>query len=393
MKTKIVIVGAGTAGLSILRNLHRKRNDLDLTVIEPNEIHYYQPLWTLVGAGVYPLQKSARSMRDFIPSDVEWLKAPVKSFQPEQNQVKLQDETTVAYDYLVVAPGIQLDWQKVKGLRETLGKNGVCSNYSKDTVEYTWQTMQSFKGGRALFTFPSTPIKCAGAPQKVMYLAEETFRNNGVRNRSVVKFISAGAAIFGVAKYRLALEKVIERREIQTQFRYDLVEVDGPAKKAIFKNLDTGEVLNENFDMLHVTPPMSAPDFIKQSPLANESGWVDVNKHTTQHVRYSNVFSAGDASGLPNSKTGAAVRRQGPVLVEHLLAIIDGKISHAKYNGYASCPLVTSRSSCILAEFDYDGNPSETFPFDQGKERYSMYLVKKLLIPFMYWNAMMKGYF
>ncbi len=393
MKKKLVIVGGGTAGLSVMRNMHRNRRDLEITIIEPSEKHYYQPLWTLVGGGVFPFKKSERDFKDFVPSDVRWLKDYVSEFSPESNQLKTKGGETVEYDFLVVVPGIQIDWNKIEGLEETLGQNGVCSNYSKEHVGYTWTTMKNLKKGRALFTFPSTPIKCAGAPQKVMYLAEETFRDNNCRKDIEVRFVSAGQAIFGVQKYRDALEKIIEKRDIKTQFKHDLVKIDGAKKVASFRNLETGEVVDEPFDMIHVTPPMSAPDFIKHSPLANDAGWVDVDKYTTQHNRFKNVFSIGDASGLPNSKTGAAIRKQGPVLLDHLNATIDGKTGTKKYNGYASCPLVTSRSSCILAEFDYEGQPDETFPFDQAKERYSMYILKKTIIPFMYWKAMMRGFF
>lgn len=332
-------------------------------------------------------------MSKLIPQDVQWIKESVSGFDPENNLVLLKNGDQVNYDYLIVAPGIQIDWHKIEGLKETLGKNGVCSNYSKDHVSYSWEAMNSFKGGKALFTFPSTPIKCAGAPQKVMYLAEETFRQNKVRSNAEVKFVSAGGAIFGVQKYRDALEKLLIEKDIHTLFGKDLVKIDGDKKIATFKDLSSGQEHEEEFDMIHVTPPMSAPDFIKNSKLSNEAGWVDVNKDTTQHMRYKNIFSIGDASGLPNSKTGAAIRRQGPVMISHLLAEIDGKSSDMKYNGYASCPLVTSRSSCILAEFDYNGEPDETFFFDQAKPRLSMFLLKKYIIPFMYWNAMMRGYF
>ncbi|MCH2534511.1 MAG: NAD(P)/FAD-dependent oxidoreductase [Bdellovibrionales bacterium] len=393
MKTKVVIIGAGTAGLSVLKNLHRRRKDLQLTIIEPQETHYYQPLWTLVSGGIFPFSKSSQPMSKYIPKSVDWIKEYVSGFDPENNKVLLKNGEEIAYDYLVVAPGIQIDWDKIEGLKQTLGKNGVSSNYSKDHVPYSWQTMNSFKGGKALFTFPSTPIKCAGAPQKVMYLAEETFRRNNIRPESEVKFVSAGGAIFGVQKYREALEKLLVEKDIHTLFSHDLVKIDGEKKIATFKNTTTGALHEETFDMIHVTPPMSAPDFIKNSKLANEAGWVDVNKHSTQHMKYKNIFSIGDASGLPNSKTGAAIRRQGPVMISQLLAEIDGTTSDLKYNGYASCPLVTSRSSCILAEFDYDGNPDETFVFDQAKPRLSMFLLKKYIIPFMYWNAMMRGYF
>ncbi len=393
MKKKLAVIGGGTAGLPVIRNIHRNRKDIEIILIEPNETHYYQPLWTLVGAGVVPLKDTAKPMADFIPSDVRWIKEYVSEILADENKIKLKSGEVVEYDYLVATPGIQVDYNKVEGLTDTLGKNGVCCNYSKDFVDYTWETMNSLKSGRALFTFPSTPIKCAGAPQKIMYLAEETFRDNGVRSDVEVKFVSAGGGIFGVAKYKAALEKVIANRKINTRYKSDLVRIDGPNKTAYFKDMDSGDVFEEKFDMIHVTPPMSAPDFIKNGPLANEAGWIDVDKYTTQHNKYKNVFSIGDASSLPNSKTGAAIRKQAPVLIRNLLAEIDGHKGDAKYNGYASCPLVTSRSTCILAEFDYEGKPTETFPFDQAKERKSMYFLKKVMLPLLYWKAMMRGYF
>jgi sulfide:quinone oxidoreductase len=392
-KKRVVIVGAGTGGLSVLRNLRRKRSDIELTIIEPNQTHYYQPLWTLIGAGILPFSKSAKNMADFIPKDVNWIKDFVTKFDPENNTLITKDGTQVSYDFLVVAPGIQLDWKKIEGLEETLGKNGVCSNYSEENVEYTWKTMNSLKDGSALFTFPNTPIKCAGAPQKIMYLAEETFRNNSVRDQIKVEFVSAGGAIFGIEKYKKALQKVIKKRDIKEDYKLNLIAIDGHKKIATFENIETHEKVVKSFNMIHVSPPMSAPDFIKNSPISNESGWVDVDKYSTQHNKFKNIFSIGDASSMPNSKTGAAIRKQGPVLVANLLAELDGKAVKSKYDGYASCPLVTSRSTCILAEFDYSGKPAETFPFNQAKERRSMYILKKIIIPFMYWKAMMKGYF
>lgn len=388
---KVVIVGAGTAGLSLLNYIHSKRKDVALTIIEPSTSHYYQPLWTLVGAGVTSLEDSRRDTEDFIPKGVAWLKQRVVSFEPDDNQITLDDGAKIGYDYLIVAPGIQVDWDRIEGLSSALGNGGVCSNYSKDTVEYTWQSIKEFKGGNALFTYPDTPIKCAGAPQKIMYLAEETFRSNNLKDKTTISFVSAGAAIFGVKKYKEALEEVIKDRSIETCYGQNLVKVDGETKIAYFKDSASGEVIEKPFDMIHVTPPMSAPNFVKSSPLANDAGWLDLDKHSLRHNRYSNIFGLGDAGSTPNSKTGAAIRSQAPVVGDNLFAALDGRTLQGAYNGYASCPLVTSRSSCILAEFDYDGTPKETFPFNQAKERYSMYVLKRHVIPFMYWNAMMSG--
>lgn len=385
----IVIVGGGSAGLTVASKL-AKRNDMEITVIDPASKHYYQPAWTLVGGGDTEMEDTVREMKDIIPSSVKHIKEAVKRFSPDKNLVHTSEQD-ISYDYLIVAAGIQIDWTKIEGLTETLGQNGVTSNYHVDCVEKTWEFLQNTNEGNALFTFPNTPIKCAGAPQKIMYLAEEHFRNRNVRQNINVEFVSAGAGIFGVKKYKDALEKVISARNISTDYRLNLIKVDGIKKIATFKHEDSGEIIEKEFSLLHVAPPMSSPDFIKSSDLSGDGGWVDVDKHTLQHPKYENVFSLGDASSLPTSKTGAAIRKEAPVLVANLLSHINGEPLSAHYDGYTSCPLVTGYGKLILAEFDYDGNPVETFPFNQAKERRSMYFFKKYLLPILYWKGMLKG--
>lgn len=387
----ILIVGGGTAGLTVASRLRASDPSLAITLIEPSEHHYYQPLWSLVGAGVFAKESTRRLEADYIPDGVQWLKTRAVAFEPQTSTVLTEDGQRHEYEQLVVAVGIQLDWDKIEGLAGQLGRNGICSNYSYDTVDSTWQALQAFRGGNAIFTFPATPIKCAGAPQKIMYLADDHFRRRGVRDSARVIFASAGAGIFGVQKYARALSKVVQRRGIDTLFRHNLTAVDASAKKATFQHLDTGEQRILDYDLLHVTPPQSAPDVIKRSPLANADGWVEVHKHTLQHVRFPNVFALGDASSLPTSRTGAAIRKQAPVLVENLLATRAGAPSEARYDGYASCPLITGYGRLILAEFDYDGKPAESFPFDQSQERYSMYALKAYGLPEMYWNGMLRG--
>ena len=387
----VVIVGGGAAGISVAATLRSQESPPDVAIIEPSTKHYYQPLWTLVGGGVFDREASVREEADFIPDGATWIQERVSTFEPVQNRVTLSNGDTIGYEQLVVAPGIQLDWNKVDGLPDALGKGGVCSNYSYESVPYTWETLKNFKGGRAVFTFPATPIKCAGAPQKIMWLAEHWMRKQGVREKSTVTFGCATPGIFGIPRYAKSLSKLAAERGIVERYRHDLVAIRASSKEAVFRNLDTGEEHVEPYDMIHVTPPQSAPDFVKASPLANEAGWVDVHKHTTQHVRYPNVFSCGDASSLPNSKTAAAVRKQAPVLAENLLAHRRGEPPTASYNGYASCPLVTGYGRLILAEFGYDGKIMETLPFDQSRERYSLWAIKAHALPRMYWHGMLRG--
>ena len=389
---RVVIIGGGTAGITVAAQLARKGSPSDLAIIEPSDKHYYQPLWTLVGGGVFPKQHSQQDERSLIPVGATWIRDAVSEFSPENNTVLTREGKRIQYDYLVVAPGLQLDWDKVKGLKESLGRDGVCSNYSYETVDKTWEFMRSCRSGNAIFTQPSPPIKCAGAPQKIMYLADDTFQKAGVRQQVNVIFTSAAASIFAVKKYAQALDKVVARRQIYARFQHNLIEVRPATKEAVFQRLDTKEEVVLPYSLLHVTPPMSAPDFIKRSPLANETGWVDVDKQTLQHVRYPNIFSLGDASSLPTSKTGAAIRKQAPILVQNLMAVRQGHALTGRYDGYTSCPLVTGYGKLILAEFDYDLAPQETFPFDQGQERYSMYLLKAYGLPALYWHGMVKGW-
>ncbi|MEZ4382858.1 MAG: FAD/NAD(P)-binding oxidoreductase [Nannocystaceae bacterium] len=390
-KHRIVIVGGGTGGISVAARLARALQPPDVCLIEPSDKHYYQPLWTLVGGGAAERASTERDMASLIPEGVTWLRDAVSAFQPSDNRLVTEGGEVVEYDYLVVAPGIQIRWGAIDGLPAALGRDGVCSNYSYDFVDTTWQAIQATRDGNAIFTYPNTPIKCGGAPQKIMWLAEHYFRKQGRRDAVNVVFASAGPRIFGVEKYRVALEKLVVERGVDTRFHHNLVAIRGRSKEAVFENVERGETVVLPYSMLHVTPPMGPPDFIRRSPLADAAGWVDVDRATTQHVTYKNVYSLGDASSLPTSKTGAAVRKQAPVLVANLLAQMAGKGPEAAYDGYTSCPLVTGYGRLILAEFDYDGNPVETFPFDQAKERLSMYVMKKHLLPAMYWHGMMRG--
>jgi sulfide:quinone oxidoreductase len=326
-----------------------------------------------------------------MPRKAKWIRDAVDEFDPDGNRLLTRDGLEVTYDYLVVAPGIQLNWHKVKGLKETIGKDGVCSNYSFQTVGGTWETLQNFQGGTAIFTHPAGAVKCGGAPQKICYLADDYFRERGIRDKCRIVFVAAMPNMFAVERYRKTLDKVVQRKGIETHFNHNLIELRPETKEAVFENLETGEQMTMHYNMLHVTPPMSAPDFVADSKLADADGWVDVDRHTLRHVRYANVFALGDASNLPTSKTGAAIRKQAPVLAENLQAVMAGREPTARYDGYTSCPLVTGYGKLVLAEFDYDKQPEETFPFDQSKERYSMYLLKKYLLPRLYWYGMLKG--
>jgi sulfide:quinone oxidoreductase len=390
----VLIIGGGAAGITVAAELRRHRKELSVAILEPSDTHAYQPGWTLVGAGVFSLGQTTRREETLIPKGVTWIKEAAAEFHPDENAVQLASGRRVTYQYLVVCPGLQLDWGKIEGLKETLGRNGVCSNYSGTTAQYTWECLQAFRGGTALFTQPAMPIKCAGAPQKIMYLAADRWRRQKQAPSAKIEFCLAGDVLFGVPYFVPPLQAAVKDYGIHLHYKNNLVAVDGKTKTAIFDVTGPGggkSRVTRQFDMMHVTPPQSAPDFIKRSPLANEAGWVAVDPATLQHPKWSNVFGLGDAAGTTNAKTAAAVRLQAPVVVRNLLATADRQPLKATYDGYGSCPLTTAYGKVILAEFAYGGKVTPSFPIDPRPPRRSAWLLKTRLLPFLYWQVMLRG--
>lgn len=412
---QIAIIGAGTAGIMTAAQLLKKEKSLDIVIIDPAEMHYYQPAWTLVGAGTYDFDKTAKPIKDLIPRGVEWIQDSVTEFFPEQAKIKTKQGQVISYSYLIVAPGLVNDLSLIEGLEEAVKKGVVCSNYIDP--KYTWECLKNFKGGNAVFTQPTTPIKCGGAPQKIMYLAADYFRRNGLDKKSNVVFATPGTVIFGIKRIADTLMKVIHRYNVHFKPFYAPVKIDADKKIVYFKSVapddnncivNEGNVLGEKqqgnsliempFDLLHLAPPQTAPKFVKESVLVNEAGWLDIDINSLQHKKYPNIFGIGDVAALPTAKTGAAIRKQAPVVVDNILKLIKGKTADNKsYQGYSSCPLVTGYGKMVLAEFNYKNEftPDPKLKMmligDSSKEHWRLWLLKKYMLPYLYWHKMMKG--
>lgn len=391
---KIAIVGGGTAGISVAARLRRGGAE-DVAVIDPATMHYYQPLWTLVGGGRAPAEESGRPQAKVMPKGVTWIRQAAAEIDPDGREITLDDGSGVGYDYLVVCPGIQLDWAKIAGLSSTLGKDGVSSNYLYELAPTTWEFIRNTRSGTAVFGMPAGPIKCAGAPQKIAYLAADYWREQGVLKNIDIHLVLPTPGMFGVKEFADVLVGVARRYGITVHFESEVTEVRPDARQAVVTDIKTGTTQALPYTMMHLVPPQSAPDWIKKSALAdpnNPAGYVEIDKHTMQHTRYPNVFSLGDAGSSPNSKTGAAIRKQAPVVVENLTSVMNGGRPTASYGGYASCPLTTSRRKMLLAEFDYSMKPAPSIPvINTLKERTDMWYLKRYGLPFMYWNLMLRG--
>lgn len=390
---KLLIVGGGSGGCTMAAKL--SKYERDVIILEPNDTHYYQPMFTLIGGGMKTISQSRSSTKSVIPKNVNWIQDRVKSFSPKVNIVTTSNGDIINYDYMVVSIGLQYNYDQIIGLREALDKkdSGVCTNYSSQYVEKTYQILQNFNGGNAIFTFPNTPIKCAGAPQKIMYITEDYLRKNGKRSKANIIYKTSTPAIFGVKKYAQKLQQICNARNIKVGTRQNLIKIDSTQNKATFEFLDIpNKTESLEYSMLHVTPPMGPPDVLIKSSLSNSAGYLDVDPYTLRHNVYGNIFGIGDCTSCPTSKTGAAVAAQSIIVLKNMINVMNGKNIKYKYDGYTSCPLVTGYSKCILAEFDYNLKPLETFPINQGNELRSMLFMKKHVLPFIYWNIMLKGY-
>lgn len=395
-KHQILIIGGGTAGISVASRLLRKKYT-DVAVIEPSDRHYYQPAWTLVGGGQFDIAKTARREAKVMPKGATWIRKAAASFDPDSNTVACSDGSTYEYEVLVVCPGIQLDWHRTEGLEATLGRNGVSSNFRFDLAPKTWEFIRTTRSGTAVFTMPTGAIKCGGAPQKIAYLAADHWRKQGVLQDIDVHLVVPSPRIFGIPEIADSLDEVIADYGINLHVESEVTSVDPDGRKVVVKAVgDRGTDTTLPYDVLHVVPHQSAPDWIKSSPLSTGEGpgYVSIDKHTMQHTKYPNVFALGDAGSSPNSKTGAAIRKQAPVVAENIDSYLTNERLGKEYHGYSSCPIVTSSHDMLMAEFDYDLRMTPTFPtwmFDPAKPHRPYWYLKKYGLPFMYWNLMLRG--
>ncbi|MCX4026863.1 NAD(P)/FAD-dependent oxidoreductase [Endozoicomonas sp. SM1973] len=393
----VVVVGGGAAGIATTASLLNREPDLNIVIIDPANCHYYQPGWTLVGAGVFKAKQTVKPMADVIPKKANWIKHAVKYFKPEQSQVILSNNQAISYQALIVAAGIKLDWAAIEGLPQALGRQGITSNYSFELAPYTWQLVTQLKSGKAIFTQPALPIKCAGAPQKALYLSADYWLKNNRLHNIQLNFYNAGDSLFGVKEYVPALMQYIRKYSANIFYKHNLTAIDANNKIAIFTLTDSEgsqDTIEKPFDLLHVCPPQLAPDFIRHSPLADNNGWLNVHPDTLQHTQYQNIFGVGDVCSTPNAKTAAAARKQAPVVAENVTHCLNGNNPSVAYNGYGSCPLTVEKGKIVLAEFLYGGKVSPTFPswLNEGTQpsRLAWHL-KHRVLPAVYWHGMLKG--
>lgn len=413
VKAKVVIVGGGAAGITMASYLSDKLRYDDITIIEPNEIHHYQPGYTLIASGTFKPDQVLKPTAKLIPSDVKWLKDYVTELNPESNEVITSKNGKISYDFLVLVPGCVADFNQIEGVsRETLGTNGIHSIYDFEGAAKCRDALQKLpekKEGRLIFTDTYTKLKCGGAPKKICLITEDYLKKYKSRERFNFEYYCNSTNLMTPEIFGDRLQQLYDEREVATHYKRRLVSVDGDAKKAVFQILEEPtqaqlpitnetELLTVEYDFLHVTPPMGTPDFVRNSSFAitegslRHGGWAKVNNETLISEEYPNVVIFGDVAGLGTSKTGAAIRMQAPVAAANLVSIMEGKEPEKKYNGYSACPIVTEYGKVLMCEFGYDKELLPTLPIiDPGIERGMWWILKVYGLKPMYYHGMLKG--
>ena len=409
-KGKIVIIGGGAAGISMAARLKSWLDKPDITLIDPSDRQFYQPGFTLIASGVYQPDDVWRKQEDCMPSDIKWIKDSVAAVDPVWNQVTTKNNGKIAYDFLVLTPGIQINWEKVEGITQaTLGQGNAHSIYDFEGAQKTWKAIQEFSktGGRGIYTDTYTKHKCGGAPKKICLLTEHYTRKQGTRETVDLNFYTASKELYDVPFFTPRLLEIYKERNIPINLNVRVKGVDTAAKQVHFEKIETvGDQkvytpFVEDYDFLHFTPPMSAPDFVKEAGLGwtegklAADGWVMVDKETLVHKTYPNIVSLGDVAGIPTSKTSAAIRVQVPIAAKNLISLMEGKEPAEKYDGYAACPIVTDYGHVLLCEFNYKKEAENSFPFtmmDTSKELRAAWLLKVYFLKPMYFYGMLNGW-
>jgi len=402
-KASVIIAGGGAAGISIASRLRRALPNAQITVVDPATEHYYQPGFTLIACGELAPADVVRRQSSLIPKGVRWVQDAVTALDPDRKRLETSRHGGLSYDFLVLCPGLQMNFSAIEGLRrEDLGRGNVHCIYDFAGAHKCWDAIQRLAktGGRAYFTDTWTKLKCGGAPKKINMLAEDYCRRVGVRDRVDIQMFTAADQIYDVPAFARRLEQIYAERKIPVTMEHRVKKIDAAARRITFEDRRATPpvMVTHEFDFLHIVPPMCAPDFVKASPISvnpatgQREDWVPTDPATLRHSRYADVYVAGDVAGIPTSKTAAAVRMQAPVLAANLTAAIDGRTPPARYNGYTACPFATEYGKVLMAEFGYDKKPAPTIPFlDPAREHRAGWILKRYVLKPMYFELMLRG--
>jgi sulfide:quinone oxidoreductase len=393
-KVKIVIIGGGIAGIATASKLSQQLDQAKITILEPNkDSTQYQEGYTFLASGIWEKDDVIYKRDDFIPRGVTLIKEKAVEFNPDYNTITTDNGRKLKYDFLVVAAGVKLNYSAIKGLEEvgeaySTGDNtlvskiltslNVSSVYTINSAEDTWKNIQQLvengkknKNLNALFTTPNTQIKAAGVSFSMMNMVYSRLKQSSLHTHTQISYYTSNNFLLPIKKYNENMIEKLTIKNIDYFYKHNLTQIKN--NQAIFNNN-----IKQDFNFLHITPPMKAPDELGKSLIGSKDGWIPVDKESLQHLEYKNIFALGDIANIPFGKTAGSIRKQYPIVVNNILSIIkNGKISktNLKYDGYTIYSILTGIETAMFIQFDLSKN---NYP-DAMKQRYIWWLFKLYL--------------
>ncbi len=391
---KLLVLGAGTAGTMIVNKLRRKlpHEEWSITVVDTDDRHHYQPGYLFLPFGTYTPDQVVRSRHAFLPDGVDFVVGEIDKVVAEADQVTLSDGRELAYDYLVIATGVQPRPDQTEGMLGSEWRTSVFDFYTLEGAEALAEALRRFDHGRLVVHITDMPIKCPVAPLEFTFLSEAWFRRRGIRDRIEIVYVTPLDGAFTKPVASAHLGTMFDERKIKLETDFMVERIDNEKKSLV--SYDEREV---PFDLLVTVPLNMGADFVGRSGLGNELNYVPVDKHTLQSTTYDNVFAVGDAADLPTSKAGSVAHFAVEVFVENFLEHIQGLPMSGSFDGHANCFIESGDGKGLLIDFNYDTEPLPgkfpipfVGPLDLLKESRANH-VGKLAFRHVYWNVLLPG--
>ena len=392
---KLLILGAGTAGTMVANKLSHvlSREEWQITIVDQNEIHYYQPGFLFMPFGIYGENDVIKPKRDFIPPGVEMIMSEIELIEPEENRVRIaKDNRFLYYDFLVIATGTHPRPEETPGLTDGEWRKSIHDFYTYEGAVALTKHIRTWQGGKLVVNIMELPYKCPVAPLEFIFLADWYFHERNMRDKVELTLVTPLPGAFTKPRAAGLLGDTLENKNINLVPEFYTERVDPEAK--VLVSYEEEEV---PYDLLVTVPVNMGAEVIGRSGLGDELNHVPVDKHTFLSTKYDNIFALGDAAALPTSKAGSVAHFAAEVFIENFLRYIDGQEMTSLFDGHANCFIESGFGKGILIDFNYDVEPLPgkyplpgIGPFSLLQES-EMNHWGKMMFRWMYWNILLKG--
>jgi sulfide:quinone oxidoreductase len=394
MKT-FLILGAGTGGTMVANKMSAALDPQEwrIIVVDKDENHYYQPGFLFIPFGIYSPSDVVKPKRNFLPPTVEMIFGDIEMIEPDQNRVKLSNNRSINYDYLIVSTGSFIRPEQMTGLVDGGGwRKNIFDFYTPDGAAALARFLKFWKGGKLVLNVAEMPIKCPVAPLEFLFLADWFFKERGIRDKVDITFATPLPGAFTKPRASSVLGNMLEDRGIKLETEYSIMEVDNA--KQVIRSYDEREI---PYDLFITIPTNMGSEVIGASGMGDELNFVPVNKNTMQSSKWENVWLIGDASNAPASKAGSVAHFMLDVVVENILRHMEGLELLPKFDGHANCFIESGNEKGVLIDFNYDVEPLPGMfplpgfgPFSLLKESPANHW-GKMMFKWIYWNVLLKG--